>query len=232
MDKHKKGVDGFRRLPEAVVYKQAQAGCRACLDQLMVRHKGLVVFVTQRQVLGKLSYEEAIQAGRIGLWKAIQSYDMGKGYAFSSYAYPAVARHIWSAVKRAERSQASVAAGVSAETVETTNPELIWEASRVRRGLYDLVRRLPERLGQVIIARYGLDGKRPALYREIGGLLGVSGERARQLHLEALVWLRHPAHSQDLRSLLNRHTVADYELANALAQRWLRYRRGGHYDDA
>jgi hypothetical protein len=59
--------------------------------------------------------------------------------------------------------------------------------------------------------------------------LGLCGERARQLHAEALVWLRHPAHSYALRSLLGRHSLADYQRADALAQRWLR-RRGGHYD--
>ncbi|MCG2768399.1 MAG: hypothetical protein L6435_08455, partial [Anaerolineae bacterium] len=90
---------------------------------------------------------------------------------------------------------------------------------------------LPERLRVVIVARYGLEGRDPAIYRQIGATLGISGERARQLHTEALVceafvWLRHPAHSQTLRSLLGRHTIADYQLADDLAQRWL-HRRGG-----
>jgi hypothetical protein len=56
--------------------------------------------------------------------------------------------------------------------------------------------------------------------------LGLTGERVRQLHTEALVWLRHPAHSQHLRALLGRHTLVDYEFAAAQAQRWLRWRGG------
>lgn len=48
----------------------------------------------------------------------------------------------------------------------------------------------------------------------------------RQLHQAALVWLRQPAHSQELRHLLARHNQAQYELADELAQAWLR-RRGG-----
>jgi DNA-directed RNA polymerase sigma subunit (sigma70/sigma32) len=99
----------------------------------------------------------------------------------------------------------------------------------VQSALYELVERLPQRLRWVIIARYGLAGKPAAIYAEIGAMLGRSGERARQLHLEALVWLRHPAHSQQLRALLGRHTLADYEWADAQAQRWLRRRRGGRY---
>ena len=49
-----------------------------------------------------------------------------------------------------------------------------------------------------------------------------------QLHIEALVWLRHPAHSYVLRSLLDRHTLEDYERADDLAQKWLQRRGGRH----
>jgi DNA-directed RNA polymerase sigma subunit (sigma70/sigma32) len=91
-----------------------------------------------------------------------------------------------------------------------------------------LVTRLSQRLQQIIVARYGLDGQGRRFYRQIGKHLGLSGERARQLHSEALVWLRHPAHSQHLRSLLAYHSLADYEWAEAEAERWLRRRGGRH----
>jgi DNA-directed RNA polymerase sigma subunit (sigma70/sigma32) len=108
----------------------------------------------------------------------------------------------------------------------TTEPAALLLDEAVCRALWRLVAGLPERLRYVIVARYGLAAERPALYREIGAALGVSGEWARRLHQEALVRLRQPAAAQTLRSLLARHTAADYEMADALAQRWLR-RRGG-----
>ena len=80
----------------------------------------------------------------------------------------------------------------------------------------------------MVVARYGLNSTPPATYRQIGIALVLCGERARQLHTEALVWLRHPAHSQTLRSLLGRHTLADDEVADAPAQDWLRRRGGRH----
>ena len=97
------------------------------------------------------------------------------------------------------------------------------------------MRRLPPRLRTVIVARYGLDASAPLTYGQLGALLGLSSERARQpfdrlrtpLHTEALVWLRRPAHSQSL--LLGRHTLADYQQADTLAQQWLR-QRGGRRD--
>jgi len=100
------------------------------------------------------------------------------------------------------------------------------EGAELVCALWELVARLPERLRLVIVARYGLTGQGRAFYPRIGALLGVSHERARQLHTEALLWLRHPAHSQQVRSLLGRQTLADYETVEAEIQRWLQ-RRGG-----
>jgi hypothetical protein len=87
-------------------------------------------------------------------------------------------------------------------------------------ALWDLVGRLPEELRIVIVARYGLAGQGRTFYGPIGARLGLSAERARQLHTGALIWLRQPAHSQRLRSLLGRHTLTDYEAVQAETQRW------------
>jgi DNA-directed RNA polymerase sigma subunit (sigma70/sigma32) len=102
------------------------------------------------------------------------------------------------------------------------------ETQAIRQGLRQLVVRLPERLRYVIVAYYGLDGQPGSTYATIGAQLGLTKQRVCQLRTEALVWLRQPAHSQALRSLLERHTVADYQWADDLAQRWLQ-RRGGRY---
>lgn len=219
-------ADGLRAPSEAVLFEQAQAGCRACLNHLMTQHERLVPFVVRRQTLGQLSYSAAIQAGRIGLWRAIVGYDPQRGYAFSTYAYPAIARHVWQAVKQAEGGAGPAVVLAAASLSERRDPAVIWEQSRVDAALYRLVGRLPERLRTIIIARYGLAGNSPCSYREIGAALGLTGERVRQLHTEALVWLRHPAHSQHLRALLGRHTLVEYEAAEAQAQRWLRWRGG------
>lgn len=110
----------------------------------------------------------------------------------------------------------------------TVDPAQAWEATTVRAAFWDLVARLPERLRIVVLARYGLTGQGRAFYPRIGAMLSVSAERARQLHTEALIWLRQPAHSQQLRSLLGRHTLADYEVVEADTQEWLRWRGGRH----
>ncbi|MFL7793554.1 MAG: sigma-70 family RNA polymerase sigma factor [Anaerolineae bacterium] len=216
-----------RKEAERALFRQAQAGCRVCLNELMEKHDGLVHAVVRKQILGNLPYDEALQAGRIGLWRAVLGYDPDRG-AFSTYAWPSITRHIWRAVKEAERLVQPLAVMPAEPPLRTPAPELVWEAGAIHDALYDLVKRQPTRLRTIIIARYGLNGRPVAFYREIGIRLRLSGERVRQLHTEALVMLRHAAHSQHLRSLLGYHTVADYEWAETLAQRWLRKRGGRH----
>ena len=228
MSTHNRRRCSLARGCEAKRYLQAQGGCACSLNWLMVRHEGLVQVAVRRQVLGELSFEEALQAGRIGLWRAILGYDVSRGTAFSTYAWPCIVRQVWRAVGEQGRSSQDDEAVVWVNDAQGVDPAQVWEAQMGDQALEGLVQRLPERLRQVIEARYGLREGEGQGYRQIGAELGCSGEWARRLHEEALVWLRHPAHSQVLRSWLDRHTLADYAWAEAQAQRWLRRRGGRH----
>jgi RNA polymerase sigma factor (sigma-70 family) len=231
MNHRNRATDGPGQPTGAAPFRQAQAGCRDSLARLMAVHEGLVHAVVRKQVLGYLPFAEALQAGRIGLWRAILGFDPERGHAFSTYAWTSIMHHVWREVKLAERAHSQTTEHLLLEDTcsapEATDPAQAWEASVVHSALWDLVARLSERLRTVILARYGLTGKPRAFYSQIGASLSLSGERARQLHTEALIWLRQPAHSQQLRSLLGGHTRADYEAVEAETQRWLRW-RGGH----
>jgi RNA polymerase sigma factor (sigma-70 family) len=231
MNRKEEATDGPGGLTGAALFRQAQAGCRESLARLMATHEGLVHAVVRKQVLGYLPFAEALQAGRVGLWRAILGYDPQRGTAFSTYAWFPIMHQVWREVKLAGRVHSQPVEFESLDengcsVRETIDPAQTWEASALHTALWDLVTRLPKRLRTVIVARYGLMGEGRAFYPQIGATLGLSAERARQLHTEALIWLRQPAHSQRLRSLLGRHTLAEYEAVEAETQRWLQWRGG------
>ena len=64
------------------------------VQEAMEQHDGLVHAFIRRQGGGDIPYEEALQAGRIGLWRAIQGYDPARGTAFSTYAWVAICHQI------------------------------------------------------------------------------------------------------------------------------------------
>lgn len=231
MEKKKKGESGLGAQPEARLFEQAQEGCEDSLNLLLERHEPLVKYAVQRQNLGDLPWDEADQAGRQGLWKAILGYDPQRGYRFATYAYPAIVHHVWAAVKahcvENKKAHATREWAVFFHYWENGPAQRQME-QEVQACLRAMVAGLPVRLKQVILGRYGLDGRPPQTLPELGAQLEVCGERVRQLQVEALVWLRHPVHSQELRALLRRHSQQEYEWAEELAQVWLRRRGGRH----
>ncbi len=222
------GVGGLGSTSEATLFRQAQAGCRDSLNRLMARHEGLVHAVVRRYGFGDLAITEALHLGRIGLWRAIVHYTPERRVAFSTYAWPCIRNAILQVIRAsARRKELPVAsrAVLSGSLLDAcSEPDAPW----IRQSLLQLVKRLPERLRYVIGAYYGLEGQPASTYAVIGVQLGLTKQRVCQLRTEALVWLRQPAHSQTLRSLLDRHTVADYQWADDLAQRWLQRRGGRH----
>jgi len=185
------------------------------IQKAMEQHDRLVHGFVRRQGGGEIPYEEALQAGRIGLWHAIQGYDPTRGTAFSTYAWVAICRQIH---RRAKELNRDTDVWLQEMPSSWVVPDLAGELERklTQDALLDLVNQLPDRLRQVIVGRYGLGENPPCMLKELGKELGLTGERMRQLQQEALAWLRHPAHSWRLRQLVDRNTAADYR--RALAQ--------------
>jgi RNA polymerase sigma factor (sigma-70 family) len=227
-----KEAGGFSLPTEATQYEQAQAGNPESLNGLLAQHEALVRYAVNRQELCGLPYDEALQAGRWGLWRAILGYDIQRGNRFSTYAYIAIIRYVWGAVRdhlRRQRKQVPRAILRMYYYQTGDDPAQLQDWEAVRQSLSELVGRLPAPQAEVIRAHYGLEGGLAQTQAEIGARMGVSHQRVGQIETEALTWLRQPAHSQELRSLLARHSQQQYELADQLAQAWLR-RRGGRHE--
>jgi RNA polymerase sigma factor (sigma-70 family) len=204
---------------------EADEGQALTQDEAMERHTKLIHAFIQRQGGGDIVYEEALQAGRIGLWRAIKGYDPSRGFTFSTYAWVAIQRAIHQAVEAAWSPptlgmEALSDQGYILDLDEEMDQALIMEA------LYDQVAHLPPRLRRIIEGRYGLTGKRVYGLKELGAELGLSAERVRQLQQEALARLRHPANSVEVRSLMGRNNVQDYRRALSQNAAWLRKRSG------
>jgi DNA-directed RNA polymerase sigma subunit (sigma70/sigma32) len=164
-----------------------------------------------------------LQEGRIALWHAILRFDVGRGVAFSSFAWVAIRRQIWRAVVLAERCWGWLYSPESWDPAEQVETEWLWAA--LRPAVAAAVAQLPERLRQVVTEYYGLAGDEPHNFRWIERVHGINHERARQLRNDALVWLRLPALSAWLRALCERDDRRAYHRTLALSRTWQRQRR-------
>lgn len=189
-------------------FVQAQAGDTESLEQLMRAHEGLVHHIVRQQWRGCLSYEEAVHAGRIGLWRAIMGFDPGRGHAFSTYASVAIARHVWRAVELAEREERSAHTPTSARPCRGPQVEVLaWE---VCATLHAMVAHLPAKQRWVVCTYYGLDGWGGCTLAQLGRRLGCSRQAVHYHLRKALLRLRHPTFSAQLRAMLGRNRRIDY----------------------
>jgi hypothetical protein len=153
----------------------------------------------------------------------VQGYAAGQGTAFSTYAVPAIQRAVWRAVATASVPGCEQCCGTVPQPTVDPEQDVL---ERLGAELVRLaVAQLPERLAYVIVAHYGLADEAPHSFAQIGHALGVTRQRAQQLHREALLWLAQPSHSLALRHWLARNTRSDYQAFLAQQRRWLRQRR-------
>jgi RNA polymerase sigma factor (sigma-70 family) len=208
----------------AARYGCAQTGCEDCMKSLLREHSGLVYRMVTRQAYGKAEYADLFQEGRIGLWRAIQHYEVGRGVAFSSYACVVIKHQLWQAVRRSQKAEGWLECKRAGDSLEKLIEK--WYQEQVHQALGEELEELPGRLREVIELHYGLKGQVPRNLAQIGREWRLSRERMRQLHNEALALLRLPALSIELRSLCERRECENYRQALRQNQIWQRKVRG------
>lgn len=188
---------------EREVAKRARGGDAKARESLVLHNLRLVASLARKfAARGVVGFDDLFQHGCAGLCKAVDKFDPGRGFRFSTYA----TWWIKDALHRACYNEAhtvripihiqrnappeawhSVPLEVADVPDDANDPAGLASAAAVRR----LVDQLPERLRTVITRRYGLDGRAPAMLDEVGAELGgLSRERVRQLQAEGLAALR------------------------------------------
>ena len=202
----------------------AQAGCQDCLNALLREHEKLVHFVIGRQRLGQAEWAELAQVGLIALWYAIEHYDVERGTRFSTYAYRIIQHRLWYAIACASRAAGWLEAPPHQDRIGELNAE--WQCAQLRAVLEESLAGLPEQHRQVLELHWGWDGQAPQTFTQIGQDWQLSRQRIQQIHTEALILLRTPGLSIQLRSLSERHNREAYRAALQKNWKWQRRYRG------
>ena len=155
----------------------------------------LVVSIAKRYVNPENSFSDLISDGNMSLLRAIECFDVSRGYRFSTYATWAIRKNFHRAITRRHRDRARFLS--VDESLLASNPDRVTptaspcHADAIRQSLTQLLEQLPDRERLVVSARFGFDaGEHPQTLQQIAERLGVCKERSRQLLLRALARLQ------------------------------------------
>ncbi|MCG6155724.1 sigma-70 family RNA polymerase sigma factor [Rubinisphaera margarita] len=174
-------------------------------DLLIRSNMRLVISVTKKFVTSQMSFDELFSDGVLALMQAVEKFDIGRGYRFSTYAYYSVSRSMYRFTRRLRKRMLTVDTfdrDLSDEKpAEALWPEQTW--STVSQTLAEMITHLDEREQWIIRQRFSLDGpgKTPT-YKALAEKLGVCNERVRQLEKRALLKLRNMQESIQLDDLV------------------------------
>ena len=98
----------FGRMSEREIIRRAKGGCRSATEFLLRKYQGLVECKARNYFLMGADWEDVIQEGRIGLYKAIRDFSAHNLGGFRNFAAMCVTRQIISAVKGASRHKHAV----------------------------------------------------------------------------------------------------------------------------
>lgn len=171
---------------------------------LIERNLRLVAHIAKKYQNAEEDMEDLISIGCIGLIKAIDTFDAGKG-RLATYACRCIDNELLMMLRSKRKTSREVSLfepiGQDKEgneihlmdVIEQHQPDIIesMELGRNIKRLWGLIdKQLTEREKQILILRYGLQGNPETTQSEIGTLMGISRSYVSRIEKKALQKLR------------------------------------------
>ena len=165
-------------------------------DWIVKSNMRLVISIVKKFVNPQNGFDDLLSDGIVALLRAVDKFDVGMGFRFSTYATQVLRRSTYRSVmeKQTDR-QRSVGSihengiDIADDEKESSMSEQRWHELRARLSL--MLNHLDRREKFIIRARFSLGGhRRIQTLQRLADKLGVSKERIRQLEKRALDKLR------------------------------------------
>ena len=165
-------------------------------DWIVKSNMRLVISIVKKFVNPQNGFDDLLSDGIVALMRAVDKFDVGMGFRFSTYATQVLRRSTYRSVMEnqtdRQRSVGSIhenGIDIADDQKESSMSEQRWHELRARLSL--MLDHLDRREKFIIRARFSLGGhRRIQTLQRLADKLGVSKERIRQLEKRALDKLR------------------------------------------
>ena len=176
------------REEEADLLLRLDAGEEAVRQTLIERNLRLVVYIAKRFENTGINIEDLISIGTIGLIKAINTYRTDKNIKLATYASRCIENEILMYLRKSSSQRNEVSLDEPLNTdwdgnelllsdVLGTDADTVMrpiEADVDRQLLGAAIEKLSDREREIIVLRFGLNGRREQTQKEVADRLGIS----------------------------------------------------------
>ena len=167
---------------------KARQGDEEARNKLIEHNLRLVVFLAKKYENTTYDIEDLVSIGSIGLIKGINTYKIDKNIKLATYASRCISNEILMFLRKNKRKRSEVSLEealnydsegneLHLEDILGTEPDIVTrdlEKQTERDLMMQEINKLDRRDREIIIMRYGLDGKEEMTQKEVADFLGIS----------------------------------------------------------
>jgi len=184
--------------------EQLQHEANEVKERLISANMRLVTSIAKRHAAQADNFFELLSDGNMSLIRAVEKFDFGRGFKFSTYASWAIMKNFARSIPEEKHRRERYLTGHEelfelAPDNRTDEQECLASAEQAANRVNRLLEYLEPRERQIIRMRAGLDnGTKAMTLEEIGQELGITKERVRQLNVRIMKKLRDIGHELHL----------------------------------
>lgn len=173
---------------EKYYIEQAEQGSTYARDKLIEHNLRLVIYIAKKYESTGLEFEDIISIGSVGLIKAVKTFHSDKNIKLATYASRCIENEILMQLRKTTRlkTEVSLEQPLSqdkegnilslADTISNDEEELDQGLilSDEKKAIWNIMNGLENREREIMVLRYGLEGKNELTQKEIADKMGIS----------------------------------------------------------
>ncbi len=189
---------------EQMALEELEAGGESAKQLLIERNLRLVVFISKRFENTGVNLEDLISIGTIGLIKAVGTYRRDKNIKLATYASRCIENEILMHIRKisSQKTEISLDEPINMDydgnelllsDILGTDEDMILkplEDAVDLRVLRQAVRELPDREREIVVMRFGLEGRQELTQKEVAEKMGISQSYISRLEKRIMARLR------------------------------------------
>lgn len=173
---------------EQVLIEELANDNKQAKEKLIEHNLRLVVYIAKKFENTGMNIEDLFSIGSIGLIKAVQTYNLNKQIKLATYASRCIENEILMQLRKLNKIKNEVSLDESLNSDSDGNELLLedvlynedenvasdLEKSAEKEILWNIINKLNSREKEIMLLRFGLDGKEEKTQKEVADMLGIS----------------------------------------------------------